>query len=98
MTKCVNLVQQIRRNLAAIFGQFPHYRFVQPDVHIGAAIERFGIAKFHSEVFAFLKRRIHAEHLHEVDNRLAPVQIATVARINRLEIGNDVDVADGGRR
>ena len=65
---------------------------MQPDIHFCAAFQLTGIAEFHRQILALLQRGIHAEHLHQIDDRRAPVKIATVTGIYFFQMRDDIDV------
>src|SRR5262249_9647112 len=67
------------RNLAAAFGELGHDLLVQPDVHFRRAVERALVAKLLRQLLARAETAVEVEQLHQVDDRLFPVQFFTLA-------------------
>src|SRR3546814_8085139 len=58
-------VGKVGWHLAAVRRELAHHRLVQPDVHLGAAVERAGIAEFLRQLLAVGEARIDAERSEE---------------------------------
>jgi diguanylate cyclase (GGDEF)-like protein len=66
------------RICVAVRRELFHDALVQPDVHRGRIVLIAGIAELARQLLAVVEARIHAEQLHQIDDRCAPVQLLLV--------------------
>src|SRR5690606_9340568 len=65
-------VEKLGRDLAAVGGELAHRGLVEPDVHLGAAVEIARIAELARQLLAVVEARVDADQFHQVDDRGAP--------------------------
>ena len=78
------------RHLAAALGELDHDLPVQPEIHLGGAIEGAGIAEFLCQLLARAEAAVQFQQLHQIDDRLSPVEIFFLIVVQPLENGLDV--------
>ena len=77
--------------------QLRHHLLVQPDVHLGGAVERAGVAELLGELLAGVEAGVEVEELHQVDDRLLPVVVRAAALVGLL-LDHRLDLLAGHRR
>ena len=87
-------IQELRGNVAAIFGKLLQQRLVKKHVHLRRVIYVAAVVQLGREFLAFRKAGIHTQRLHQVDARMTPVQLLTSRRYDRVKLHGDGD----GRR
>jgi hypothetical protein len=78
------------RHLAAALGELGHDLPVQPEIHLGGAIEGAGIAEFLCQLLARAEAAVQFQQLYQIDDRLSPVEIFFLIVVQPLENGLDV--------
>ena len=81
---------------AATLGKLRHDLLVQPQVHFGRAIEGAGVAEFLGQLFAGAKAAVELQQLHQIDDRLLPVEIFALLVVDFLEDRFEVGSRDRG--
>src|SRR3954453_4735962 len=78
------------RHLAAGLGELGYDLPVQPEVHLGGAIERAGVAELLCQLLARAETAFQFQQLHQIDDRLSPVEVFSLIVVQPLENGFDV--------
>src|SRR3954471_1013742 len=78
------------RHLAAALGELGHDLPVQPEVHLGGAIEGAGVAELLRQLLARTEAAVQFQQLHQIDDRLSPVEVFSLIVVQPLENGLDV--------
>ena len=90
-----SLSRQRGRDFPTILGQFLHRRLVEPDVHLGAAVEVAGVTQLARQFLAVVEARIDPQQLHQIDDRGSPVEVLPLTHLG--QVGFDIDVRNRGR-
>lgn len=90
-----SLIEQILRNLAAVFRKLYEHLLVQPDVHRRGIIFVTGVAELGREFFACLQAGIHTHEFHQIYDRFLPIESLGIFRSHLCEDGVYVDRSHG---
>src|SRR6476661_10040815 len=63
------------RYLAPALREPGHDLLVQPDIHVGGAVELAPVAKFLCQLFAGTEAAVQLQELHQIDDRLVPIEV-----------------------
>ncbi len=66
---------QVCRHFTTVLRKLRHHLLVQPDVHFGGTVERAAVMQLFCELLARGKAAVEIKQLHEIDDRLAPVEL-----------------------
>ncbi len=82
------LIQQIRRNVAAVLGDLLQDGLVQPDVHLAViAADEFGrAAKFLGQFLARIEAAVDLEHLKQVHDGDFPIEAGVFGQFSIIVI------------
>lgn len=86
---------EVVRHFAAIRGKLRHDFFMQPDVHRCRVVRVAGVVQLGRELFARGEAAVEIEQFHEIDDRVAPIELLVALR---RELGQDRLDIDWGSR
>jgi len=88
-------VLKLRWHFATVFGELDHDLLMQPNVHRRGILHAPSVVELCSKLFAGGEAAVQFENLHQVDDRLAPIEILRRSFRELVHDRGDVDL--GGR-
>src|SRR6516165_8623433 len=79
-------------NLSAIFRELDHYLLMQPDVHRSRVLGVARVVQLFRQLLARGKAAVQIEQLHQINDRVSPIELLLVLASEILEHGFDIDL------
>ena len=77
-------------HLSSTLSKLGHDLFVQPDIHLGRAIESASVTQFLGQLFAGGKTAVQFQQLHQINDRFPPIEVFALFVVEFLEDCFDV--------